>query len=255
MKISRNQFGFSLLIILGVLLSMGIVGFAGWKVYETNKSSKATDTTAETETATQTETKPTVPEGFVLYENKDLGIKFTHPKVWGTVTAAKKDIGSGGNGHYVTFDFSGETKVKAGLVSKDIEVGADGTCYVFLGVWPEETFLSTKQYIKEGDGENTGDYKTTTHFLKDTNDTLIYENFEAGTSEGLGGCLHASIHGTKLFKHATYGGIEFFWGQKDQDYLVVPVSEFAKYKADPEDYISKADRENFITTVSSADAL
>ncbi len=86
----KNQNGFSAVEGLLILVIVGLLGGVGWYVWQnkqddsskTNISSSAKD---EREDKAQEEVYK-VPEGYTLYENKELGFKFVYPKVYGNLT-------------------------------------------------------------------------------------------------------------------------------------------------------------------------
>lgn len=89
-----NQKGFSVIEILIVIVVVGLLSAVGWLVYDrqTSKSTNSTlmsDTTPKPSTNTSTTPSETLPEGFIEYTNKELGVKFNHPKRWGTVTVSQ----------------------------------------------------------------------------------------------------------------------------------------------------------------------
>lgn len=189
---------------------------------------------------------------WALYENKNLGFKFAYPKEWGEAIIA---TGTGEKGSSAQLSFTKQKLAVAGVVTKDFQAGADGQCYVVLGVWPNFKLPDIKSNNQEGDYKyNDSKYKGTRHILKDTDQEYIYRSFEAG-SAGIGSCPGLSANGYKVFTdQSKYLGIEFFWGDGKIS-SGVPISEFDKYKADPTLYFSEADQENFIKLVGSASSL
>ena len=86
MKKRNNQSGIAHIALILIIVLIAGLGFAGWRVYTVNQENKKLK-----DTASKTETKPaskeeapksTIPEGFVEYENKELGYKFVYPKTW-----------------------------------------------------------------------------------------------------------------------------------------------------------------------------
>ncbi len=79
MKLTKNQSGIShIILVLLLLVAVGVVGYVGYKV-GTSKKAPANNTDS-TDTIKKEESK--VPEGFVEYDNKELGFKFAYPKEW-----------------------------------------------------------------------------------------------------------------------------------------------------------------------------
>jgi hypothetical protein len=188
------------------------------------------------------------------FTNASLGLSFAYPESWGTakVTTEKGSI----SGTHATITFSKKLTVGAGLLSKDYkENGRDGSCYVLLGIFPETTFAQLLSYVKEGDAaSNTAEYKRTVRILDSAADRLVYEQFEAGQPGGLGACPGASDVGYKMAASgAPYTGVQFFLSTvANANEQGLPISEFAKYKAAPNNYISDADRQAFVAVLKSA---
>lgn len=201
--------------------------------------------------------EPSVPAGFTKYQNKQIGVQFVYPESWGGVVAHTTDYSStpGYSGSSTKFTFTKQSLAVAGVVSSDYNPpGKDGGCYIDLGIKPSVSMQSLADSTKDGDS-GTSTYKITTKVLTKSTDTFIYEQFQAGTPAGLGACPGASMNGYKFFGSTTgLRGIEFFWGDNSVD-KTVPLSEFTKYKQDPNAYISDTDRQNFIQTAKSAATL
>lgn len=91
---NKNQNGFSFLESLLIIVILCLVGITGWYVWSKNQPEESTKTNSpETSDVTQDfNTKSgeyEVPEGFVPYENKDIGFKFYHPEDWSVKQTAK----------------------------------------------------------------------------------------------------------------------------------------------------------------------
>lgn len=89
----KKQGGFSLPHVLLVLVLVGIVGFAGWRVYEARKETdKSLDNASKANEIVEEEQKQQakpaykIPEGYIKYENKDLGFSFAYPKEYGALS-------------------------------------------------------------------------------------------------------------------------------------------------------------------------
>lgn len=228
--------------------------------FENSNQTAQPVTNASVQTATPAQTTPpatsafVLPSGWTWYENKALGFKFAHPKEWGTVTASSENYDKGSS---TQFKFSKQKLALAGVVSKDIEYGADGQCYVVLGIRPVFGLNDIKKYYKSGDKSFTqpdGGSKQTIKVLKSTNNEFVYEQFEAGAA-GIGSCPGVSVGGYKSFTdQSKYLGIEFFWGNGKTS-NGVPVAEFDKYKADPNAFLSEKNRQDFIKAVESATSI
>ena len=90
MTLQQNQSGFSITHFLLVLLIIGALGFAGWRVYEARQEDNSpkknsNDSTTQKEEPAEKEIY-TVPDGYVIYENKEIGFKFAYPEQWGKLT-------------------------------------------------------------------------------------------------------------------------------------------------------------------------
>ena len=86
----KDTRGFTLIEGLLILVIVGLLGGTGWYVWNAKKNTdNSLNTTAQTEVTT-TSTKPEIPEGYIKYENKDLGFSFAYPKEWGTTTLQSK---------------------------------------------------------------------------------------------------------------------------------------------------------------------
>jgi hypothetical protein len=194
---------------------------------------------------------PTSPAaGLSNYTSKDYGVAFSYPSAWGDVTA-KKTAGTI-SGNAVTFTFSKQPMLLAGMLSKDYkENGRDGTCFLLQGIMPTVSLADIKSMTKEGDassGEPVSN-RMTTKVLKSGTDTFVYETFEAGEA-GMGSCMGVAVFGYKSFTTGSYTGIQFLWAKVNLN--SVPLTDFAKYKANPNDFLSDKDRKDLLATVDSA---
>jgi hypothetical protein len=85
-SIHKSQSGVADLTIVGLLLIFAVVGFTGWRVWEARKDSNAkldsgsSTTSANSEPSKQEPYK--VPDGYVVFEGKEQGFKFSYPKRW-----------------------------------------------------------------------------------------------------------------------------------------------------------------------------
>lgn len=93
MKIKSNQSGLAQVVVVALaVLVISVVGFAGWKVWATSKKDSErskTETSATSSKPTPESTTPKlktykIPDGYTVYENKELGFKFSYPKVFGS---------------------------------------------------------------------------------------------------------------------------------------------------------------------------
>lgn len=88
------QKGFSVIHILLVAVMIGIVGFAGWYVYDSQQKTDKSLNQANNQEITdikKTEQQKTsdfvLPADWQWYENKELGFKFAYPKDYGNIGA------------------------------------------------------------------------------------------------------------------------------------------------------------------------
>lgn len=208
-------------------------------------------------TATAASVTSTTKDGITTYTNKDLAVSFAFPSTWGDVSMAKQES-SLKKGHTVSFAFSKQPLVVAGMFSRDYdELGRGGACYEARGIYPTKPFSELKAEIKEGENitDNDEPFSIFVKLLKTTADTLIYEQFETGDAP-LDPCPGLTARGYKSFaSNSKYTGIEFFWGDKTTATKQLPLSDLAKYKANPNNYFADVDRKAFIAVVESAKIL
>lgn len=131
-----DQSGFTAIHVVLILVLLGIIGVAGWKVYDAGKASVKPAATTSPVPAAKKEA-PKIPDGFVEYQNKELGFKFAYPKDWGEVQFSTHDGAEGGKSFHGTF--SSKSVITFGGLSEDFR---EGRVYVY----PE-----TKGFLKKGD--------------------------------------------------------------------------------------------------------
>jgi len=103
MKLSKSQSGFSSVVIPLILIALGIIGFTGWKVYQTSNTIEPAASSTIPTPDPKPETIPNTPEGFVEYRNEELGFRFAYPKEWGSL----KTSGFEGGRFYEEFEPNG----------------------------------------------------------------------------------------------------------------------------------------------------
>lgn len=117
----KNQGGFSALHIVLVLVVVGIIGFAGWKVWDSSKKEepkKETTTNTTTKTDEKKEEAISQQESLKIYTIENEGLTFQYnPKIT-TVTAEKPKQE---NDLYLE-----DLDVKTGSVTLSIRAGIDG---------------------------------------------------------------------------------------------------------------------------------
>lgn len=82
-----KQHGFSHLAILLIVVVFGVIGFAGWRVYQSNQDSESTQQAAApaAEEPAEEEGGCEAPEGYTIYSNDEIGFCFAYPTGWGEV--------------------------------------------------------------------------------------------------------------------------------------------------------------------------
>lgn len=92
-----NKKGFGAVEMLLIILLLGLIGGVGWYVWKQRSDKQTSSTTAPTTLNAPTVTKTTekkaykVPDGYVVYENKELGFKFVYPKEYGEISKSTPD--------------------------------------------------------------------------------------------------------------------------------------------------------------------
>lgn len=154
MMITKNHSGFShIVLVLVLLLVLGGVGFAGYKVYD-NKKTKSVTSTA----ATPTEPKKEEPKEEIklsTYENKEFGFKLDYPKDWGDATFAEGKVVSPNGGKYSQLTFSKQGALDISFVTKGFTSPLDGCAYTDDPILSEDYGLSASRTLVIGwDGNN-----------------------------------------------------------------------------------------------------
>lgn len=152
MKLSKSQSGFAAIHLLVFLVLFGIIGFTGWKVYDTQRpNSKSVDSATKSNTGPikqktpqsdplQEEIIPVLVKGSskalgqsVEYTSQEIGIAFTYPVSWGDVELTKYvgDEKKWRIGTEVKVNFSASPHAKATIRSRDYKVlnGGRGGAY------------------------------------------------------------------------------------------------------------------------------
>lgn len=130
MKLSKNQSGILHIAAILAVILLGIIGYTGWRVYSANMKIKPAVTTTSTPSVKKEEPKKSsIAEGFVEYENKDLGFKFAYPKEWGTTAAEAQDNTKfGGKGQLNTVKFSNKKEALLYFNTADYDAFPGGGC-------------------------------------------------------------------------------------------------------------------------------
>jgi hypothetical protein len=100
--LKRTSAGFSAIDGLIVLLVITAITAGGWYVWQKSKEkesiSKPNEITREDKKAGPKSSSYKIPEGWIWFESKDMGLKFAHPKTWEvaaprTTKTAKDELG------------------------------------------------------------------------------------------------------------------------------------------------------------------
>lgn len=112
-----------LLVITLVVLFSAASSFATYKIRENKNEEPVAQTNEDSSSQASSETKQnTAPEGYVFYENKELGFKFAYPKEWGDITLSTDGGRMAGTGEYMIGEFSGATNIIFGGRGTDYKV-------------------------------------------------------------------------------------------------------------------------------------
>jgi hypothetical protein len=105
MKPTNSQSGFTPIHFLLLLVILGIIGFAGWRVYSTGQQSNSdlSSSSAQSNTIKKEDDKR---GAYSEYKNKDLGFVFSYPQEWGSASIKQGELVSPAHGDYqqITFD-------------------------------------------------------------------------------------------------------------------------------------------------------
>lgn len=140
MKISKSQNGFTLIMGLLIVVLVAAIGFAGWKVYDTSKSTKSVEASSTAPVAKKTE--PVISDSIVEYQNKDLGFKFAYPKAWGEVVLKDfanqvcseqiQNVRDKVHGNNYQLNFANNKDKVVTLVTKDFKLDLQIKCAISL---------------------------------------------------------------------------------------------------------------------------
>jgi hypothetical protein len=114
---TKNEKGFGAVGILLIIAALGIIGFAGWRVYKANQEAPQAPNNNSAEQSKTTPQEETIPQGWEKYENKDLGFSFAYPAEWGEVVQ-NDGYESYEGGHYL-FSFSENDQFKVAAKTAD----------------------------------------------------------------------------------------------------------------------------------------
>lgn len=86
---NKNQRGFSTIEALLIIVVLGLIGFAGWFMWQKNNDNKTSDKqtkSSQKESPKETKKTFTVPEGYMTYTNEEFGFSFAYPQEWGKLS-------------------------------------------------------------------------------------------------------------------------------------------------------------------------
>lgn len=93
--LSRDSKGFSVVGLFAVLVALGVVGFVGWQIYQSQRSTDALEGSGQLvglpapkddKPKTDKPASPDgLPSGFVAYTDAKLGFSFAYPEAWGSL--------------------------------------------------------------------------------------------------------------------------------------------------------------------------
>lgn len=166
----RNQEGFvGILPILLILLVIGLGGFAAWRYFD------ARDKSSGSQNDTNQQMSDEIPEGFVLYENKEAGLSFAYPEEWGEVKLIKqaKDELLSGKDYYL--EFSNEKRMNATLRTPDWEPsGSRGSStYDAPTSFDRNKLTQAKEWQENPDTDEDPDFITSLEVYLSKNELVI----------------------------------------------------------------------------------
>ncbi|HSX17563.1 MAG TPA: hypothetical protein VLH86_05700 [Patescibacteria group bacterium] len=157
---AKTARGFSVIEVVVVALVVLLAGFGGWYVWQRGHKNEPSVHTSSN--SNEKVSSPTVkatykaPDGYVVYENKDIGFKFAYPKEWGTIVRTGDDtpslITDGLNGHALrtVFENSDVNALPRGnYLSGDTSVGTDEGHYGGGYIQKGDKYYSIAKYTAE----------------------------------------------------------------------------------------------------------
>lgn len=113
---NTNQKGFASIVLI---IALVVILAGGFGYFELTKKTDTPSTATTTEQATaQPKPKSSIPTGWVLYKNADIGIAFYHPASWGTI-AVVRDFGCTLDENYYGKDIVAQIKKETALAPQD----------------------------------------------------------------------------------------------------------------------------------------
>jgi hypothetical protein len=243
MKLHKSQSGFAhLVLVLLIAVVLGGVGFAGYKVYNTNKADESSTPSQSTTTDHADDGHPhesTIPAGFIEYENKELGFKFAYPSSWGEATFSEETTESE-KGHRYNVLFSQEADASVGVLTKDWEWTGGGRDFLD---GPAFGFTEFKPY-ELSNGSSTG---FADRSIVDEPNIKVIETVNTGFSDST-----VNLFGrVKFSKSKTIAGIQIdYTGEKQVDENMLD-----DYKVNPDKYLSAAERSDYVLVLRSVKEL
>lgn len=217
-KLQNNQRGIAHLAIVLVILAIGLVGFAGWYVWDSNKEASQT---IDDLPSGQQNNQEKLPEGYVEYRNQELGFRFAYPEEWGTAkiepgweTQEKHSVS--GSDYLITF--SANKDIEAAIQTKDWkhnDVG-HGTSSATGFINYQERY----QEIVSADAERkAGNDSYATTVLQDGNTYLLYADYDCmGGGHFISGIakLNKNLPGLQIHHQTDETGPSDLWCGGDQ---------------------------------------
>ncbi len=208
MKLYKNQSGIAPVVVVLLLVLVGIVGFAGWRVYDSQKkTNESLDRAASNiETITKQKNESKIPEGFVGYENKELGFKFAYPKEWGDISQkqfSKECLTSADTytkvvGDKYDFYFSKNNEKHINVTTDDFRITSG---QVKCGFYPQLSLSDDKAFSTDGNYE----YLVTSNDWEGSGGNLFLVA-RANINLKISKSVNIQLHEIKNDKDSTHGG-------------------------------------------------
>lgn len=213
MKIYKSQTGFTPIMAVGIIVILSIIGFAGWRVYDTSRqkdslSSSQTNTTSSSQKIENKDKKveetkkPAIPEDFIEYSSKELGIKFAYPKEWGEASVKKSEVSSGEE-QRVTFSKFAKFAGGEGEENTQVVLNTPDFRPLYPGEGHQKGFTNYKERRAEIESQDSqrkaGSKNYVTTILDDATKYMVYGGFD---------CLNGGYYviGISELKNSKFAG-------------------------------------------------